>query len=253
MMKILLKTQAELNAAGRCDIDYHLPSVHLADFPRDIILSIDAVAMVLKEKRNPREKEDELFQYVSISSVDVSIGRIANPEEVLGIDAPSRARKVIREGDILISTCRPTRGAIAVVPKYLDNEICSTAFSVVRAKQGKVLPQYLHWALRLPSTLEQFRKWSTGSSYPAILDEDVEKTLIPVPSLELQKQIVSDIAAGLKQRDEVMRRTEEDWQLIQKTSKMRLTGSEPQGEAHSTHRDREFDIQLEMSRSAPSK
>src|SRR6185437_1289969 len=110
------------------------------------------------------------------------------PQEVEGVDAPSRARKVVRAFDIVISTCRPTRGAIAVVPISLHNQIASTGFSIWRAKAG-TNPFYLHYALRLQSTLEQFRKWSTGSSYPAILDEDVAKTLIPVPSPAEQDRI----------------------------------------------------------------
>jgi type I restriction enzyme S subunit len=54
--------------------------------------------------------------YIDISSVDVSNGIIENPQELIGIEAPSRARKVVPAFDIVISTCRQTRGAIAVVP-----------------------------------------------------------------------------------------------------------------------------------------
>jgi type I restriction enzyme S subunit len=74
------------------------------------------------------------------------------------------------------------------VPEYLHNEIASTGFTIVRPTD-KINPFYLHFALRMPSTLEQFRKWSTGSSYPAILDEDVAKTLIPVPTIQVQDEI----------------------------------------------------------------
>ena len=221
-MKTLVKTRAELIAAGRCDIDYHLPPEHL-NFPKDLIVRVDAVADVLKDKRKPAEAPGDEFLYVDISSVEVTIGRVTNPQELLGIEAPSRARKVIREGDIVVSTCRPTRGAIAIIPEHLDNQICSTGFSVVRAKPERVLPEFLHWALRLSSTLEQFRKWSTGSSYPAILDEDVEKTLIPVPSLEIQIEIVADITNGLTQRDEHTSKANRQWERTLEGAKMRLT------------------------------
>ena len=221
-MKTLVRTRDELIAAGRCDIDYHLPPEHL-DFPKDIIVRVGDVADVLKDKRNPAEAPDDEFLYVDISSVEVTIGRVTNPQELLGSEAPSRARKVIREGDIVISTCRPTRGAIAIIPEHLDNQICSTGFSVVRAKPESVLPEFLHWVLRLSSTLEQFRKWSTGSSYPAILDEDVGKTLIPVPSFEIQRQIVSDITGGLTRRDDRVSQANRQWEKTLEEAKMRLT------------------------------
>lgn len=210
-MKVLIKKQRELIAAGRCDIDFHLPPEHLQSFPENIIVKIDTVASIVKAKRNPTLSPDELFQYVDISSVDVSVGRIVSPQELLGEEAPSRARKAIQEGDIIISTCRPTRGAIAIIPAELDGQVCSTGFSVVRANTKKVIPQFLHWALRLESTLEQFRKWSTGSSYPAILDEDVAKTRIPVPDLSVQKKIIESVGSALRERDRVIEAADRAW------------------------------------------
>ncbi len=197
--------------AGRCDIDFHLPSEHLSKFSSDIVIEVDKVASIQMEKRDPSKKHDVPFQYIDISSVDVSVGRITSPQELLGVDAPTRARKVIHYNDIIISTCRPTRGAIAVIPPQLDNEICSTGFSIVKANEKHILPAYLHWALRLPSTLEQFRKWSTGSSYPAILDEDVEKTLIPVPLLRIQKKVVNKIFKSISYRDNLIEKANSDW------------------------------------------
>lgn len=213
-MKILIKTHAELIEAARCDIDYHLPPEHLQMFDTSIIKSVDEVADVVKMKRNPTEAPEEAFKYIDISSVEVKIGRIVTPQDLVGEEAPSRARKVVRSGDVIVSTCRPTRGAIAIVPNDLDDEICSTGFSVWRSKQGEILPQYLQWCLRLDSTLEQFRKWSTGSSYPAILDEDVAKTKIPVPNIERQQEIVDLIFDGLQERDRVIAAADREWQKI---------------------------------------
>lgn len=223
-MKILLKSQAELLAAGRCDIDYHLPPEHLRNFDDAIIANVADVAMVVKVKRNPTERADETFQYIDISSVDVQVGRIVTPQELIGEEAPSRARKVVQYKDIIVSTCRPTRGAIAIVPRHLNDEICSTGFSVWRAKQSYILPEYLHWALRLESTLEQFRKWSTGSSYPAILDEDVAKTKIPVPSLEHQREIVQVIVDALAARDHKIESANLEWEKARRFVKSKVAG-----------------------------
>ena len=53
--------------------------------------------------------------------------------------------------------------------------------------------QYLHFILRSALVKEQFRKFSTGSSYPAILDSDVEKTIIPLPSEPEQATIAKKV------------------------------------------------------------
>lgn len=199
-MKVLVKKLGELALAGRWDIDFHLPPIEINKFPKSIVVRVDEVADVSKAKRDPGKNPDDLFQYIDIASVDVATGVVSNPQELRGDEAPSRARKVVRAFDVIVSTCRPTRGAIAVIPETLHNHIASTAFSIVRAKEG-VNPFYLHYALRLSSTLEQLRKWSTGSSYPAILDEDVKKTRIPLPSPEVQDQIAQKVIAALHERD----------------------------------------------------
>lgn len=203
-MKTLLKNRSDLQKSGRWDIDFHLPPEEIVKFRDDLVCRLDKVSNVQKNKRDPGKDPEKQFLYIDISSVDVSNGIIENPQDLIGIEAPSRARKVVRAFDILISTCRPTRGAIAVVPVHLHNQIASTGFSIIRANPD-INPYYLQFALRLPSTLEQFRKWSTGSSYPAILDEDVEKTKIPIPSRDEQDEIAQEVVQALRERQSAVR------------------------------------------------
>lgn len=202
-MKTLIKTRNELVAEGRWDIDYHLPPEGIKIFSKSIIKAVSDVAVIMKDKKDPTREPNKPFKYVDISSINVASGVIERYQELIGEEAPSRARKLIFHNDIIISTCRPTRGAIAVVPKELDGEICSTGFSVIRAKEN-VSPDYLHFAIRLESTLEQFRKWSTGSSYPAILDEDVEKTEIPVPDIKEQNEVAKQIRVTNRVRNKIV-------------------------------------------------
>ncbi|RPU57682.1 hypothetical protein IPC887_08560 [Pseudomonas aeruginosa] len=209
-MKTLIKKLGDLALAGRWDIDFHLPPVEIAKFPPEITVRVDEVADISKLKHDPGREPDELFQYIDIASVDVATGVVANPQELRGDEAPSRARKLVQAFDVIVSTCRPTRGAIAVIPVDLHGQIASTAFTVVRPKPG-VNPFYLHYALRLPSTLEQFRKWSTGSSYPAILDDDVKKTIIPLPSPEVQDQIALKVLAALYERSSAIEAANASW------------------------------------------
>lgn len=227
-MKVLLKNRKELQVAGRWDIDFHLPAEGIKKFPKSLLKRVDQVADVTKDKRDPTKEPDLAFQYIDISAVDVSIGVVANPQDVEGAEAPSRARKVVAAFDIIVSTCRPTRGAIAVVPVKLHNQIASTGFSIVRPHED-INPFYLHYALRLPSTLEQFRKWSTGSSYPAILDSDVKKTLLPVPDREIQDAIAAKVVVALRERAKVLRAANAVWTKTLAEITAALCGAEPNG------------------------
>lgn len=198
-MKFILISLNKLYQEGRWDIDYHLPPEGINKFSKSILKPISAVADIVKEKSDPTKEPETPFIYIDIASIDVKSGLISSPQELVGSEAPSRARKVVHAYDLIISTCRPTRGAIAVIPEQLHNQICSTGFSVIRPKKG-INPFYLHFAIRLQSTIEQFRKFSTGSSYPAILDNDVEKTLIPMPDTTTQDLIASHILHGIQTR-----------------------------------------------------
>lgn len=196
----------------RWDIDYHLPPIEINKFSKDILVEMKKCSDVITEKRNPTLKPDEIFKYVDISSIDVVTGIIINSQELLGEEAPSRARKVIHEGDIIISTCRPTRGAVAIVPKELDNQICSTGFCVIRAKKG-VSNKYLHFILRSAVVKEQFRKFSTGSSYPAILDDDIRKTVIPLPSKTVQTKIAKKVHEETTKRNALIAQANRQWEM----------------------------------------
>lgn len=206
-MKTLIVSKSDLIKAKRWDIDFHLPAEKIKKFPKSIVKQVKDVACIRKEKRDPRLEKEAPFKYIDISCIDVRTGLLNNHQDLLGEEAPSRARKVVSAFDIIISTCRPTRGAIAVVPIDYHNEIASTGFAVLTARDN-INPYYLFFALRLGSTLEQFRKFSTGSSYPAILDEDVLKTWIPVPSIEEQDRIAKEVFLQIQSRERKIMETD---------------------------------------------
>ena len=85
-------------------------------------------------RRNPSENPNDIFNYVDISGIESKTGKITEIKSLLGFEAPSRARQIIKKKDVLISTVRPYLRATALVPETLDNQICSTGFCVLRSK-----------------------------------------------------------------------------------------------------------------------
>ena len=146
------------------------------------------------ERRDPTKEPDRSFLYVDISSVDNGLGKVVDPKELLGKNAPSRARKVIRKDDIIFATTRPYLKNIAIVGIELDNQICSTGFCVLRAKRDTVEPRFLFHVCRSDLVVKQLLGGNMrGASYPAVTDNDVFKSLIPLPPLEWQRRIVARI------------------------------------------------------------
>jgi hypothetical protein len=209
-VKVLIAANEQLARTGRWDLDYHLPPELIQQYPRRRHRPVFKLADLSKRKRDPGKDPDGTFTYVDISSVDVQTGVIVNPQELCGEEAPSRARMVIRAYDVLVSTCRPTRGAIAVVPPELHNQICSTGFAVLRCTED-VNPYFLQYVLRLPSTLEQFGKLSTGSSYPAILDTDDLETVSPYTDPDDQDAIAAATVTALDPWGQAVREANENF------------------------------------------
>ena len=153
-------------------------------------------------KWNPRkEAVGREITYIDIGSVSQDSKQITNENRMLGDEAPSRARQIISQGDILVSTVRPNLNAVALVPEHLDGATASTGFCVLRPIKDRLDNRYLfHWVKAL-KFIASMTGQATGQSYPAVSDKIVKSSEIPLPSLEHQKRI----AAILDQADKLRR------------------------------------------------
>jgi len=142
------------------------------------------------ETINPQRKPNSSFEYIDVSSVCNKRFVIQEASTILGKDAPSRARRFVKAGDILFATVRPTLKRIAQVPKHLDGQVCSTGFFVLRPKdfvEGRFLFYFL-FTRHFMGAMEHLQK---GASYPAVNDGEVSSQNILIPSLSEQKRIVA--------------------------------------------------------------
>jgi type I restriction enzyme S subunit len=137
------------------------------------------------------EGTDDFFpiEYVEISDVSL-VGGITNATSLAFHEAPSRARRKVRSGDILISTVRTYLKAIATVKNAADNLIVSTGFCVVRP-QTTLNPSFAGWAARSEEFIGEVVSRSVGVSYPAINASQLVDIRIPVPTLDTQKRIAA--------------------------------------------------------------
>ena len=142
-------------------------------------------------QRDPQREPDKEFVYVDIASVDNQAKRINATQRILGKDAPSRARKEIRSGDVLVSTVRPNLNAVAFVPPTLDGQIASTGFCVLRPNPVCIDNRYLFYRTTWTEFVEYLSSRVTGANYPAVSDSVIKSAPIPLPPLPIQKQIAA--------------------------------------------------------------
>lgn len=139
---------------------------------------------------NPTAQPEAEFTYVDVAAVDNYRKVIAGAKVMRGADAPSRARKVLRSGDVIVSTVRPNLNAVALVTENLDGQIGSTGFCVLRAKRDCVLPEYLFYFSRSKAFVDGLVGLVSGALYPAVTDRQVLDQVLPIPPLGEQRRIV---------------------------------------------------------------
>ena len=137
------------------------------------------------------ESTDADFElaYIDIGNVD-SQGRFHDIVNHRFDDAPSRARRIVRDGDVIVSTVRTYLQAIASVENPPDNLIVSTGFAVVRPS-NELDHRFCKYALRASSFLWGVESRSTGVSYPAINASDLGDINVSLPELGAQRLIAS--------------------------------------------------------------
>ena len=128
------------------------------------------------------------LHYVDIGNVD-SAGVIHEIASYRFENAPSRARRKVRQGDVIISTVRTYLQAIAPIENPLDNLIVSTGFAVVRPQIDTLTTRFCKYALREPAFLSEVVKRSVGVNYPAINASELGNILVYVPPLTQQNAI----------------------------------------------------------------
>ncbi|MBU2233947.1 restriction endonuclease subunit S [Patescibacteria group bacterium] len=147
------------------------------------------------ETVNPLNSPNKEFFYIDVSSVNKENLSIENATSIKGKDAPSRARKLIRTGDVIFATVRPTLRRIAIIPEEFNEQVCSTGYFVLRAKENLV-NKLVFYFIQTKSFNERMEKLQKGASYPAVTDSDVKNQIILFPkSLPEQKSIVKKFDA----------------------------------------------------------
>lgn len=158
---------------------------------------------------NHGQKEpQEDFCYIDVGTLDNINHCLAKKENLVNKEeAPSRARKIVEQGDVLYSTVRPYLHNICIINKDFSRmPVASTAFCVMAVEEKVLINKYLFYWLLSP----EFDKFSNGNPskgtlYPAIGERDLLNGVIPIPDIEEQKLIVEKLDSAFEHLDKLNR------------------------------------------------
>ncbi|OAT28882.1 type I restriction-modification system, specificity subunit S [Buttiauxella brennerae ATCC 51605] len=154
------------------------------------LLEIDS-----KTLSNKFNKDFE-FDYISLS--DVNNGYISDKLKKYTVEeAPSRAKRVVHKGDVLLSTVRPNLQGFAKIEEKHDGFIASTGFSVLTSNKN-VCSDYIYHYVFSKHITDQINSLVAGTNYPAINSSDVANLVIYCPDYKEQVEISSVLNISCK-------------------------------------------------------
>jgi len=132
-------------------------------------------------------------QYTEINYIDIASvkgGHILELQKLTS-DFPSRAKRIVKKGDILYSSVRPNLKGYVYISDDIQNGIASTGFADIRVKEpNTILSKYLYYIMTSDYISDDLISKAKGAQYPAVSFDDFETIKIPLPSIERQKEIV---------------------------------------------------------------
>ena len=134
---------------------------------------------------------DYSFHYIEIGDVN-HIEGINLKEKIIFNGSPSRARRVAKRNDVIVSTVRTYLRAIGVIPDISD-VICSTGFCVMRDCTGMLNQNFLSYSVKSEWFVSNVISNSYGASYPAINSSELVDLKIVLPPLKEQEKIVKKL------------------------------------------------------------
>ncbi|MBQ6296537.1 MAG: hypothetical protein IJK81_02460 [Selenomonadaceae bacterium] len=75
-----------------------------------------------------------IYKYIELANVK-SNRNISTPDEILGEELPTRARRMLKKGQVIISSIEGSLRNCALITEELDGALCSTVFFVIDSKK----------------------------------------------------------------------------------------------------------------------
>lgn len=193
--KISIKTLKEsFLKTGRLDSEYYQPKYD--DYLKKVLSYKNGYELlgkccIIKDK-NFMPKDDEEYRYIELANVR-SNAQITDCNILLGKELPTRARRKVNTGDVIVSSIEGSLESCALITEEYNNSLCSTGFYVVNSE--KLNSESLLTVFKSSLILNLMKKGCSGTILTNIAKEEFAKLPIPL----LKQSVQDEIASYIKQ------------------------------------------------------
>ncbi len=206
---------SEVQKFGRIDAEYFLPKyLQLQAKLENISQPLFKLIENIPAKFEPTKEPNKEFKYVELANINSSNGLIDDYAIVLGKVAPSRARRIIKVGDVIVSSVEGSLNKVALVKEEQGDYLASTGFFQFRS--DKILPEALLVLMKSIVMQWQLKQNCAGTILTAVPCETLNKMHIPILKTETQQKIADLVRQSHTARqkskellDEAKRKVEE--------------------------------------------
>ncbi len=193
LQSTFVRNFADLGQAGRMDSDYFQPKYG------EIVDAIKGYAggwatlgeLVRLKDQNYLPESGREYQYIELANIGHS-GEVTGSMSELGQDLPSRARRQVAAGDVIVSSIEGSLESIALIDHEYDQSLCSTGFHVVNPKM--LNSETLLALLKSPVGQMQLKKGCSGTILSAINRGEFSQIVLPLIAPESQGEIREQVA-----------------------------------------------------------
>lgn len=211
-------------SAHRIDAEYFQPAFEqviekIKKYPNGFKRLLKYVENV-KPDFDPTKHPEQTFSYVELADIDSSIGIIHSINEIKGEEAPSRARRILKDQDVIVSSVEGSLEKVALIDKEHDGCLASTGFFQFRPLD--ILPEVLLILSKTIVLQSQLKKKCSGTILTAVPKESLRNIIIPLLPLKIQQKIASLV----QQSHEARRKAKELLEVAKKAVEIAIEKNE---------------------------
>lgn len=183
--------------SGRLDAEYYQPKYSRIETELSSAQTVGSLCSLFNENFIPNATTE--YKYIELSNVDVS-GDISNVSTIIGSNLPSRARRLVRKGQVIVSSIEGSLSSCALIDSEYDGALCSTGFYVIDS--DKINSETLLVLFKSKPIQDLLKQRCSGTILTAISKDEFLNMPLPIIDENVQKEISDKVQESFRLRKE---------------------------------------------------